>query len=100
MLRDSEGGLLGCAYLYPIGRRTELSEELVDHDVDVSWWVPTDAYAAGYYEKAFEALKRWMTEDFPFADRTGRTASFPAPDVAGRNRAGRCARLSSRSRAS
>ncbi len=68
VLRDSEAGYLGCAYLYPIGRRTELSEELVDHDVDVSWWVTTDAYAAGYYEKAFDALKRWMTEDFPFTD--------------------------------
>ena len=49
-----------------MGRRTELSEELAQHDVDVSWWVTEDAYEAGYYDRAFEALRRWVTEDFPF----------------------------------
>ena len=66
VLRDADGGYLGCAYLYPMGRRTELTEELVHHDVDVSWWVTSGAYEAGYYERAFEALKRWVSEEFPF----------------------------------
>ena len=55
MLRDAGGGYLGCAYLYPMGRRTELTERAVDHDVDVSWWVTVDAYEAGYYERAYAA---------------------------------------------
>jgi hypothetical protein len=66
VLRDSDGGYLGCVYLYPMGRRTELTEALAHHDVDVSWWVTDDAYAAGYYERAFEALVRWVTVEFPF----------------------------------
>ena len=78
VLRDEGGGYLGCAYLYPMGRRTELSEGLVHHDVDVSWWVTADAYEAGYYERAHEALRRWVTEDFPFADPYWSNAELPA----------------------
>jgi hypothetical protein len=66
VLRDSRGGYLGCAYLYPMGRRTPLSEEMAQRDVDVSWWVTEDAHAAGYYERAFEALQRWVAADFRF----------------------------------
>ncbi len=53
-------------YLYPMGRRTELSAQLLDHDVDVSWWVTPDAYRDGYYEKLYRALRHWVAEDFPF----------------------------------
>ena len=56
VVRDSDAGYLGCAYLYPMGRRTELSESLVHHDLDVSWWVTARAYGAGYYEKRAAAL--------------------------------------------
>ena len=63
---DTGGGYLGCCYLYPMGRRTPLSEELLDRDVDVSWWVTPDAYARGYYEKLYRALGRWVAEAFPF----------------------------------
>src|SRR5260370_1830616 len=28
---------LGCCYLYPMGRRTQLTEELLKYDVDLSW---------------------------------------------------------------
>jgi hypothetical protein len=28
--------------------------------------VTADAYEAGYYEKVFEGLRRWVSEDFPF----------------------------------
>jgi hypothetical protein len=77
VLRDADGGYLGCAYLYPMGRRTELTEELARHDVDVSWWVTEDAYAAGYYERAFAALKRWLSEDFPFTAPYWSNAEIP-----------------------
>jgi hypothetical protein len=63
---DADGGYLGCCYLYPMGRRTELTEELLRHDVDVSWWVTRAAYERGYYEKLYRALHGWVTEAFPF----------------------------------
>jgi hypothetical protein len=63
---EPDGGYLGCAYLYPMGRRTELSEQLLRHDVDVSWWVTPDAYERGYYLKLYRALRRWVAHDFPF----------------------------------
>ncbi len=68
VLRDSNGGYLGCAYLYPMGRRTELTEALAEHDVDVSWWVTAAAHEAGYYELAYEGLRRWVIEDYPFTN--------------------------------
>ena len=64
--RDADDGYLGCCYLYPMGRRTELSAQLLDHDVDVSWWVTPDAYENGYYQKLHRALRHWVAEDFPF----------------------------------
>jgi hypothetical protein len=79
VLRHSDGGYLGCAYLYPMGRRTQLTEPLAGHDVDVSWWVTEDAYRVGYYEKAFEGLRRWVTDDFPFTDPHWSNAELPAP---------------------
>jgi hypothetical protein len=63
---DADGGYLGCFYLYPVGRRTELSEELLRCDVDVSWWVTPGAYERGYYEKLYRALGHWLAEEFPF----------------------------------
>lgn len=63
--RDA-GGYLGCCYLYPMGRRTDLTEDLLAHDVDVSWWVTPEAYQRGYYTKLYEALRRWATVDYPF----------------------------------
>ena len=63
---DSVGGYLGCCYLYPMGRRTELTERLIHHDVDVSWWVTPQAYHRGHYRTLYRALRRWVTEDYPF----------------------------------
>jgi hypothetical protein len=57
---------LGCCYLYPMGRRTPLSEELLAYDVDVSWWVTPPAYDRGYYPKVYQALRRWIDRDLPF----------------------------------
>jgi hypothetical protein len=63
---DADGQYLGCCYLYPMGRCTELSADLLEYDVDVSWWVTPPAYERGYYTKLYEALRRWVTEDYPF----------------------------------
>lgn len=61
----SEQYLGGC-YLYPLGRRKPLTEELCDHDVDVSWWVTPDAYATGQDTKLYRTLCGWTTTEFPF----------------------------------
>ena len=63
---DASGRYLGCCYLYPMGRRTELTEDLLKHDVDVSWWVTPEAYEQGYYAKLYAALRQWVAEAFPF----------------------------------
>jgi RimJ/RimL family protein N-acetyltransferase len=63
---DTAGGYVGCCYLYPMGRRTELSEALLRHDVDVSWWVTPDAYERGSYATLHRALRHWVAQDFPF----------------------------------
>ena len=64
---DADGAYLGCCYLYPVGRRTPLSEGLLDRDVDVSWWVTPDAYRRGYYAKLYRALGRWVADEFGLA---------------------------------
>lgn len=66
VLRDVGERYLGCCYLYPMGRRTPLTEQLLRHDVDVSWWVTTAGYASGYYETAYAALQHWLATALPF----------------------------------
>jgi len=63
---DTEPRYLGCCYLYPLGRRTQLTEQLLDFDVDVSWWVTPAAYGQGYYAKLYDALQHWLATEFPF----------------------------------
>jgi hypothetical protein len=48
--------------------RTQLSEELLKHDVDVSWWVTPTAYDEGYYTKLYHALGHWLAEELPFKE--------------------------------
>jgi hypothetical protein len=67
VVRGADGGYIGCAYLYPMGRRTQLSESLLAHDVDVSWWVTPDAHERGDYHKLHRALVHWLAEEFPFS---------------------------------
>jgi hypothetical protein len=43
-----------------------LDANLVQHDVDVSWWVTEDAYQRGYYTKLYLALVQWIADAFPF----------------------------------
>jgi RimJ/RimL family protein N-acetyltransferase len=63
---DADNRYLGCVYLYPMGRRTPLTEDLSHHDVDVSWWVTPPAYDEGYYGKLHRALRHWLANDLPF----------------------------------
>jgi len=66
-LYSQPGTYLGCAYLYPLGRRTTLTERLLEsHDVDVSWWVTPEAYERGYYAKLYQALGHWLATELPF----------------------------------
>jgi RimJ/RimL family protein N-acetyltransferase len=75
---DADGGYLGCCYLYPMGRRTELTEDLLHHDVDVSWWVTPPAYDTGYYTKLYRALRHWLADQLPFADPYYSNRELPA----------------------
>ena len=59
---DASGGYVGCSYLYPVGRRTPLTEQMLAHDVDVSWWVTPAAYDRGHYVTLYRALQRWVVE--------------------------------------
>jgi hypothetical protein len=66
VVRRADGTYVGCVYLYPIGRRRPLSEELLPYDVDVSWWVTPEAYERGDYQKLYRALRHWLAAEFPF----------------------------------
>lgn len=61
---DNKGKYIGCFYLYPMGHRTELTEELLSYDMDASWWVTSEAYKNGYYEMLYKAIQQWLKE-FP-----------------------------------
>jgi hypothetical protein len=65
---DGARRYVGCCYLYPMGRRTPLTPDRLDHDVDVSWWVTPDAYSRGHYTLLYEALRHWVEHDFAFTN--------------------------------
>jgi RimJ/RimL family protein N-acetyltransferase len=77
--RHDDGRYLGCCYLYPMGRRVALTDDLMRHDVDVSWWVTTEAYEQGYYAKLHDALIRWVEADFPFDNPYFSNRDVPRP---------------------
>ena len=68
VLTSDEHGYVGCLYLYPLGVRRPLTEAMLRHDVDVSWWVTPTAYEAGLYAVVHEALRHWCGTDLPFTD--------------------------------
>lgn len=68
VVHTAAGEYLGCCYLYPMGTRTELTDALLTHDVDVSWWVTPSAYTRGYYTKLHDALQTWLADSFPFKE--------------------------------
>jgi hypothetical protein len=73
----SRGQYLGCCYLYPMGSRTPLTEELLKYDVDVSWWVTPSAYERGYYTKVYAALRHWIERAFPFTNAYYSNSEIP-----------------------
>jgi GNAT acetyltransferase-like protein len=75
---EADGPYIGCAYLYPMGRRTPLAAELADRDVDVSWWVTPVAYERGLYTKLYVALRHWLAEEFPFSAAYYSNREIPA----------------------
>ena len=79
VVRDGGGRYLGCCYLYPMGRRVSLTQELMRHDVDVSWWVTRAAYERRYYAKLYEALTRWVATEFPFRNPYFSNRELPEP---------------------
>lgn len=76
---DAAGQYLGCCYLYPMGRRTPLTEEVLSRDVDVSWWVTPDAYRRGYYRALYSALRHWIDAAFPFSNPFYSNVELPSP---------------------
>jgi hypothetical protein len=75
---DAGEHYLGCCYLYPVGRRTPLTDELLGYDVDVSWWVTPDAYGRGLYLELYIALRHWVTTEFPFSKPYYSNAEIPS----------------------
>jgi hypothetical protein len=59
-VRNAEDEYVGCFYLLPFGMKTKWTEDLSPYDVDLSWWVTTEAYGRGDYEMLYQALKEWM----------------------------------------
>ena len=78
---EAEDRYLGCCYLYPLGRRAQLTEELLVYDVDVSWWVTTEAYARGRYADLYDALRFWVTSRLPFERAYFSNAEIPPPEL-------------------
>jgi hypothetical protein len=74
---EAEDRYLGCCDLYPLGRRTQLTEELLVYDVDVSWWVTTAAYARGRYADLYDAIRFWVASRFPFERAYFSNAEIP-----------------------
>ena len=77
IVRTADATYLGCCYLYPMGRRTPLSEQTLRYDVDVSWWVTPAAYTQGYYATAYQALRRWLADEFPFWEAIHSNTEIP-----------------------
>lgn len=79
VLTSPDHGYIGCLYLYPLGRRTPLTEALLHHDVDVSWWVTPTAYDAGLYRATYQALQAWIGHDLPFTAPYYSNTEIPQP---------------------
>lgn len=68
-VRNSSGEYIGCFYLYPLGTRQSLTEEMNQHDVDVSWWVTTEAYGRGDYTNLYHGLRAWLESELSAVGR-------------------------------
>ena len=76
---DDRGHYLGCCYLYPMGRRTELTEELARPRRRCQ--LVGDARPPtrrGYYDKLYAALHEWLATEFPFKHAYYSNAEIPS----------------------
>jgi hypothetical protein len=81
VLRNAAGDYFGCCYLYPMGTRTPLSDEVIGYDVDVSWWVTPDAHAAGYYAMVYAGLRQWFAAELAFWSPHYSNRQIPGSDL-------------------
>lgn len=65
-VRHELGAYVGCCYFYPLGVRSPLTAELLEHDVDVSWWVTPAAFETGHYDTLTRAAREWAATAYPF----------------------------------
>jgi hypothetical protein len=72
-----DGRYMGCLYLYPMGRRTRLTEELLAHDVDISWWVTVEFHESGHYRALYDGVQSWLASDWPFSAPYFSNAEIP-----------------------
>lgn len=63
VMNDDESECLGCIYFYPANK---WSDEKVDHEVDISWWVTQKMYDQGFYETLSRDVKEWVQTEWPF----------------------------------
>lgn len=84
VLTRPDGGYVGCLYLYPLGLRRPLTQEMLRHDVDVSWWVTPDAYDHGLYAATYDALQDWIGRELPFTAPYYSNLELPDPSPRGR----------------
>ena len=67
VVHETTGRYIGCFYLYGLGHRTQLTDVLLEYQVDASWWVTETAYQEGYYSKLHHALEAWLQGEFGFS---------------------------------
>jgi hypothetical protein len=77
VLTRPDHSYIGCLYLYPVGVRQPLTEDLLRHDVDLSWWVTAAAYDEGRYAAVGEAVRDWLGAELPFTDPFYSNAELP-----------------------
>ena len=63
-VRDVQGFYVGCFYLYPLGQRQPLSQELLAYDFDASWWTTNEAHGRGDYACLYDGLRVWLDQEF------------------------------------
>jgi hypothetical protein len=77
VVRDHDGGYVGCLYLYPVGRRSPLTPETIGFDVDVSWWVTPPAFERGLYVRLYDDVVAWLERSLPFTRPLFSNATLP-----------------------
>ena len=59
VMDQQEKECLGCVYFIPIHAE--------GYDVQIFFWVTTEAFKKGYDKELYDAVKKWVKKDWPFA---------------------------------